>query len=168
MVLPKLVHMLTVLPSPGHEFIKSLNEILSCFIWNHKKGKVNRNILAQDFELGGLKLTHLVTQIKALKSRWIKYLLLENEEWTNIIFQAISGWKDCCRILNLDPISIRKKASLMNNTFWKEVLQSWADIVSADKSEKITTILNFGIWDAWYIDNPNLVRLGTVLHNAGW
>ena len=166
MALPKLVHVLTILPSPDPVFIKNLNEIFSRFLWNHKKGKINRNLLAQDYESGGLKLTHIETQIKALKSRWIRYILLENEEWIRVL-QMVSGWDDCARILSLDPKSIRQKANQIANRFWKEVILTWAEIVAVYKADEIQKILNYGIWDAWYIDNRNLSQLSTALWHSG-
>ena len=77
LVLPQIVHMLSVLPSPEKGYLNKLNEMISLFIWNNKKGKVNRNLLA-------LKLTHIHSQLEALKIRWIRYLIMENEVWTNI------------------------------------------------------------------------------------
>ena len=39
MAIPKLIHILTVLPSPDSAFLKELNEVFSTFLWNHKKAK---------------------------------------------------------------------------------------------------------------------------------
>lgn len=67
MALPQLVHVLSVIPSPGLGFIKKLESMFSEFIWNSKTGKVSRKLLAQEYCDGGLKLTHVESFIKALK-----------------------------------------------------------------------------------------------------
>lgn len=59
LAIPKLIHVLTVLPKPKPQFKKKLNEVFGMFLWNNKKGKINRNLLAQTLEEGGLKLTHM-------------------------------------------------------------------------------------------------------------
>lgn len=166
MAIPKLVHILTILPSPNDDFIKRLNEIFSCFLWNHKKGKINRSLLAQQYNKGGLKLPHIQSQIDALKSRWIRYLLLENEEWTNV-FQTVTGIGDCGRLLSLDPKSLQVLGARIENKFWKEVILIWAKVVRADRSDEIVQILSYTLCDSWYINNPNLIQMGDLLWHAG-
>ena len=115
LAIPQIVHILSIFPSPDVGFINKLNEMISMFVWNNKKGKINRNLLAQDYEEGGLKLTHIRSQIEALKLRWIRrYLLLENEEWTHI-FQTVSRIEDIDRIFTLDPKSVVSIASKIKN-----------------------------------------------------
>jgi hypothetical protein len=116
LAIPKLIHILTVLPNPTSQFISKLNEVFSIFLWKNKKGKINRNLLAQTLEEGGLKLTHIQSQIDALKIRWIRYLLLEENEWTNI-FQSIVGIYDYHSILRLDPKSILSIAKKIKTLF---------------------------------------------------
>ena len=168
LVLPKMIHILSVLPSPEDAFINRLNEMISQFIWNTKRGKVDRNLLAQNYEVGGLKLTHLRSQIDALKIRWVKYLILENSEWTNIL-QTVSGIDDCESLLSLDPKSINVIANRISNPFWKEVLTAWAKLVKSYFVEETQTqkILNFTLKGAWYIQNPNLEHLLAPLKDLG-
>ncbi len=44
-ILPNFVHILAVLPSPKREIINEIQSILSRFIWNNKRPKINFNTL---------------------------------------------------------------------------------------------------------------------------
>ena len=155
LAIPKLIHLLTVLPNPKSSFITKLNEVFSMFLWKNKKGRINRNLLAQTLEEGGLKLTHLQSQIDALKIRWIRCLLLEDDVFTNI-FQSITGLDDCNRILRLDSKSILNIAKKINNTFWSDVLKAWATLTDVYIVDAVTKTLQFSLWDSWYIKSDNL------------
>lgn len=72
LALPQLVHALSVTNTPGKDTIKRIESMFSTFIWNSKTGKVSRSLLAQDYDLGGLKLTHIKSFISPLKIKWIK------------------------------------------------------------------------------------------------
>lgn len=166
LIIPQIIHILSVLPTPDTIFLNQLNEMISLYLWNHKKGKINRNLMAQGYEEGGLKLTHIKSQIDALKIRWVRYLILENEEWVNI-FQTVSGIEDWEGLLTLDPQSITELAGKVQNSFWREVMIAWANLVKANKKDEIQKVLNYSIKDAWYIKNPNLKRLQIPLYYAG-
>jgi hypothetical protein len=166
LILPKIIHILSVLPSPGRSFINKLNEIISQFIWRRKKGKINRNLLAQNTALGGLKLTHLQSQIDSLKIRWVRYLILENREWTTM-FETVTGIEDWENIQNIDPKSLITIASRISNPFWSEVIMAWAKLVKAYKVDETHKILNYSLKDAWYIRNPNLKGLLNILKYLG-
>ena len=71
---------------------------------------------SKDYKYGGLKLPHIRSQIKALKGRWIRYLLLENDEWTNV-FQGVTGFEDSNMILSLDSKSLQRLANSIDNIF---------------------------------------------------
>ena len=44
-LLPKLVHLLAVLPTPKQTIMKEINSIFSQFIWNNKRPKIQFNAL---------------------------------------------------------------------------------------------------------------------------
>ena len=154
LAIPKLVHVLTVIPNPKPEFFTRINELFALFLWNNKKGKVNRNLLAQGIEEGGLKLTHLESQANALKIRWIRALLLEDDELMNI-FETITGL-NTSRVLCLDPRSITNITKKIKNNFWKDTLNAWAGLVQSYKINQALKIIGFGLWDSWFIQNENL------------
>ncbi len=70
-------------------------------------------------------------------------------------------------ILSLDSKSLQRLANSIDNIFWKEVVLTWGNIVEVDRSDEIQKILNYTIWNSWYIRNPNLKRLGEMLWHVG-
>jgi hypothetical protein len=131
-----------------------------------KKGRINRNLLAQTQEEGGLKLTHIQSQIDALKIRWIRCLLLEDNDWTNI-FQTTTGLDDCDSVLSLDPKSILNIVRKTKSSFWRDVLKSWAKLVEVYKMGEVNKLLQFSLWDSWYIKSNNLKHLRAELTLRG-
>ena len=45
------------------------------FIWKEKQDKIEREVLYQDYERGGLRVTHIETLCKALRLAWIRRFL---------------------------------------------------------------------------------------------
>ena len=54
--LPKLIYPLTVLKNISSEKIKEINKLMFNFIWDKKPDKINRKILCQNYNDGGLKI----------------------------------------------------------------------------------------------------------------
>ena len=48
-ILPNLVHLLAVLPSPKPQLFTEINSIITNFIWNNKRPKIQMNTLVQDY-----------------------------------------------------------------------------------------------------------------------
>ena len=42
-ILPKLIHLLVVLPSPNQQLLNEINNVLLQFIWNNKRPKIQLN-----------------------------------------------------------------------------------------------------------------------------
>jgi hypothetical protein len=119
MALPQLVHVLSVIPSPGAAFIKKLEGMFSEFIWNSKTGKVSRKLLAQDYMDGGLKLTHVDSFVKALKIKWIKKVLMGKEDWISVL-KYIVGDVMYEFIWQMDKKSLKMLARKIDNDLWRD------------------------------------------------
>ncbi len=154
-VIPKFVHVLSVLPSPNLKTIQELNAKFSEFIWNSKTGKINRNLLSQDFAKGGLKMTHLVSFIKALKIKWMKNILSEDEGWAYIFKLSLSNIYNQ-DLWQLDGNSLKQLAKYLGtkNLFWSNIIEAWADLVGMPHCGN--DVLNLTMWNAWYMKNDNL------------
>ena len=61
LALPKFVHLLTCLPSPTSNSFHQIETIFYSFIWGNKRDKIERKILINTIENGGLKLIDIRT-----------------------------------------------------------------------------------------------------------
>ena len=75
-ILPNLVHLLAVLPSPKEPIFTELTNMIMNFIWSNKRSKIQLNTLAQDYKDGGQKMLHLKSFCKASKLTWAKKYIL--------------------------------------------------------------------------------------------
>ena len=167
MVVSKLIHVLSVLPTPSKVFLQRLNAKFAEFIWNNKTGKISRNLLAQDMNIGGLKMTDVETLAKALKINWVKNIIKGQEGWADI-FRASYGNDLCSGIWQLDSKSLTSIAATIVNPFWKNIIEAWASVVGMPESRE--DVLNTTFWHSTYMNNYNilqkqhyLVRQGCIL-----
>jgi len=166
LAISKLIHVLSVLPAPSRKFVKKFNAIISEFIWNTKTGKINRNLMAQDMDKGGLKVTHLETLMQALKVKWVKDVLQEKHGWVSI-FTHCAGKQYNSGMWQLDELSLlRLKSKIVNiNAFWADMIGAWAKLVKTAEEPK--EILNYSLESAYYINNKNIKTLQPILHRKG-
>ena len=129
LVLSKITHVLTSLPQPSEEVIKSLNAKLHRFIWNGKIDRVKRSVLAKPVALGGLNAIDLCDQVKALKVTWVRKALTSNHAWTALLKDVLPVHKSS--IWEKGSASLKKMAVNTKNVFWKEVILAYADVVNS-------------------------------------
>lgn len=157
-LLPKLIHVLNVLPTPKQLILKEINTLFSNFIWDNKKPKIQLNILVQDFKLGGQKMIHLSTFCKSSKLAWVKklYISPETNSW-RITACEMHKEKHVPLIFEGSINQIKSMANNMNNPFWKEVLQTWI-YYRENNLQSLQDIIPFTvIWSSGLIKNPNLL-----------
>jgi hypothetical protein len=76
LVLPNLVQNLTVLPNPPVQAIKEIQDIFYNILWDGgKPDKIKRNVIINNYEEGGLTLSHIESFCKALTMSWLDKLL---------------------------------------------------------------------------------------------
>ena len=71
--------------------IKTIKDTMFRFLWNGKPDKIKRNVIIQDYNKGGLKMIEIDSYINALKTKWIKRILDENNKglWKEIYLKEI-------------------------------------------------------------------------------
>ena len=67
LVLPNVVKIITVLQNPPVQVIKEIQDIFYNCLWDGKPDKIKRNVIINNYEEGGLKLSHIESFCKALK-----------------------------------------------------------------------------------------------------
>ena len=75
LALSQLIFLLSVLPSPPQQFIKTIEDIVYSFIWDNKPDKISRQTIIGDYSQGGLKMFHFPSIISGLKIAWVKRYL---------------------------------------------------------------------------------------------
>ena len=123
--LPKLQYVASNIPITSETYKKAEN-IISKFIWNHKRPKVNKNVTIQSIEDGGIKAPDFRSIVKANRVSWVKRLGQSNE----------SKWKAILTDL-IKPISIEHfiETNLSEDDiaaipipFYREVFAAWNEI----------------------------------------
>ena len=157
-ILPTLVHLLAVLPTPKPQFIKEINTILSQFIWNYKSPKIQLNTLVQDFKQGGQKMLHFNSFCKSSKLSWINkiYTTSNSNSW-KIMVQELLKEKHISFVFEGSIDRIKCIAKKVKNKFWKEVLETWIfyrENIDITQNEQIP---NTVIWNSNFIRNDNLI-----------
>ena len=73
--------------------VKEIENLISNFIWGKKfAGRVNRNVLALDYNSGGLELYDIIERMKILRVKWMCTLLeMDKSEFQRIIVDNLLG-----------------------------------------------------------------------------
>ena len=163
LLLPKLVYLLTVLPTPEKKIVCRIEEIISEFLWDGK-ARVARSFLENNIDEGGLKLTNIKLFNCALKLTWVKRLLENNGNWQtlfNLNFNCMH--KKLC--FELDVESLKHMQNKVSNMFWKDVIEAWVEY----KKDFCDTIdpRTYPIWGSNFIKNENLVSRAEEFQNMG-
>lgn len=85
LIIPKFNNLILTLPNPNNEMLKEIDKELYYFLWGGKVHKIKKNIVIQDYRLGGLKMIDLSDFTLALKSSWIRRLLTLKSKWLNLL-----------------------------------------------------------------------------------
>ena len=106
--------------------ISEVEKISFEFIWRGKD-RMKRNILYQNYEFGGIKISNYMLFVKSQRIMWLKRLIYGEKD---------SGWKIyfdyCCRnvggrlivLCDCEISKLRMEIPL----FYKEALKAWQDI----------------------------------------
>ena len=84
-----LSFLFSVLPSPDEYFFKEYDAALTNFLWDSSTTKI-KDTLFKSFENGGINLLDLRSFDKALKIKWIKYIIDEAGNSLSILMSKLS------------------------------------------------------------------------------
>ena len=174
LALSKFVSLFVSLPNPPAELIKELEVIFFKFLWNAGPERITRKVAIKNLSLGGLRMPHIYSFIKALKISWLRRVIQQANNTTWHILNPI----DFDKVLSLGGEYARSLAINLRNPFWKDVLISWADFCREVKPEEIKSILSAPLWfnshlrngNNLYVknwDNKGIKTIGDILDNNG-
>ena len=148
LALPLLVQILTVLLNPPAQVMKEIQDMFYKYLWDGKPDKIKRNFIINNYEEGGLKLTHIESFCKVLKMSWLYKFLdpMNMSPWKLLLLSYIEKYGG-------DKILYLKKEGLESisnklNPFWRDILLNLSELLPPkDEEEKnIINILSQPIW----------------------
>ena len=120
--LSKFVHLFLALPNPPGELVNTLEKIIYKFLWNSGTDRISRRVMVRNISAGGLRMIHLISFIKALKVSWFRRVIhSETANWCAFAFINFS------KVISTGPEYAINQRNALNNPFWKDILDAWAD-----------------------------------------
>ena len=142
--LSQLTYCWSVLPQPGLDLIKRIEDIMFQFIWNKKRAKVKKDVMKGEYKEGGLKVPDILSIIKGLKIGWVKrYLDLENcSQWKQVM-KPVLNINDEINIFDCNATT-KQIMSRVKNRFWAETAEAWRDVANKEittSSEMLSEVI---------------------------
>ena len=116
------------------------------FIWKEKQDKIKRDVLYQDYERGGLRVTHVETLCKALRLAWIRRFLRSDnrgmESWKVIpcsFFKKYGGLNFLLHC-NFDEKFLK---SIEMPSFYKQILSFFLELKSSYDTNRDQELILF-------------------------
>jgi len=164
LAIPKLLHILSVLPSPNKTYLDNLEGMFRKFIWNNGKGRISYEQLCGSTEAGGLKLTNIRILIKALRISWIKRLIQGEGDWQDLFKNTITS--DYNLIWELDTESMQSFSDKVSNSFWREVFVSWSSYIKDCRTQN-SDCAYYPIWNSNICQTSGLLKDKKALQEKG-
>ena len=142
------------LPSPAPTTIKEISNILYKFVWGGKTDKIARKQICKEHIEGGLKMIDLKKFILAIKSTWIRRLLVDqNAPWVHLAAYILGPLN---YITNFGPYWYETLPLKVQNPFWLDVLKAWQNITETKFEKHTLDILYTPLWFNNKIGQPAL------------
>ena len=128
------------------------------FLWEGP-AKIKKTVIVKQYLQGGLNMINLNAFIISLKTTWIRRLILNDGNWSNVIKEKI----------NLKNITvygeeyIQMLGNKINNKFWKDVLISYSKFIEVNKPKTIHDFLQCPIFY-----NKNITVDNKYVFNKNW
>ena len=174
LVLSKINHLLSSLPTPSNQIMKEIENLLFSFLWNNKKDKIKRSQVQKPVSEGGLNMINIYKFTKSLKVSWIKRYHLNVAKWK--IF--LDKYMDTINIFDIGYDFFNVLSTQIDNPFWKDVILAWEEFTNKTYNNSINPIdlLSQPIWynkttntdffiENWY--NHGLKYLGDLYNENG-
>ena len=157
----KINYAISSIPTPKW-FIDRCEIILQTFLWNNKPPRVKHQVLYNNYETGGLRMTNLQHFTNAQKVNWVKRLINDKEtvpyEYIcQFINMKLQDYLKC----NINPNNLSKKLP----DFYKEVLQAWFSLKS--EPTKLPSIQREVLWNNRFIMIANKSVFNKKLYQNG-
>jgi len=127
LVLAKLNYIGQMLPGPGPDFIKMVNDEIYKFVWQGKPDKVKRAQMNEAYESGGVKMPNVDLHLQALRSSWIRRVAFGEQKWKKLFYLLTNVSRN--DILTFSASRFEEIKTRIKNKFWYDVLASWSQVI---------------------------------------
>ncbi|MCP3887294.1 MAG: hypothetical protein GY702_00255, partial [Desulfobulbaceae bacterium] len=161
LALPKLVYSASMLEIPDN-IVKKINKIIYTFLWG-KVDKIERNVLINDYENGGLRMIDIESHFMSLKAAWIPRIYNNsNDTWTHIPLTYIQNITNGY-LFDMKIPSVKKMPRMnMIPPFYQEVILAFCKANNNVINNKSTFFQQI-IWG-----NNNFLVNGTCLYSQSF
>jgi len=169
----KLIHAMSVLPSPPETFFKDLDKVLYQFIWNSKIDRIKRKTLIGTYINGGLNMVDCASQCKALKLKWLYKILhckdeIEEEFWLHWVTKNIPNIDiDYLLKCNINRMDMGKVIKFKKGSFWYEIFTEWSYLNYDKNPISKAEIMHQNIWYNSNIKVGKQLLFNKKLYNKG-
>ena len=152
-ILSKGIHIMTSLPTP-ETFLSKVNSLLYSFLWNNNPDKIKRTTICQDFSNGGLKMVNIYHFEKALKTNWVKRILIQMEsQWRSLLSSTCKDINNLIKFGVNYGIILKQK---VQNTFWQRIFEYWSSLTNNLVLNSNSDIVQSCLWYNVHISSENL------------
>lgn len=151
-------HLFLMLPNPSQNIIQHINKVMFNFLWNNKPSKIKVATIQKQYFEGGLKMINLNAFIQALKSTWIRRLLIANNKWQVFVKEHVN----ISKLTGCNMVCIENMIGTVENKFWKDVLHSLINI------NKKTELKESDLLKSPIFYNNNIKIGGTHIFYRSW
>ena len=133
----RFTHLLLSLPSPSHQTLKELDNLINQFLWMGKPAKFSRHISEAEIKEGGMKLHNLEHCNHALNLSWLKRLLSSQGKWKYLVSEDFDnvftyGADYLDGLTEVTTIPFWKEVIIALNIFGKAILYQFGTIQTSD------------------------------------
>ena len=139
----QLVYIMSSLPS-SQSYLKEIHQLLYNFLWDGRGDKIKRSVMLNEYKDGGLKMLDIRSFNYALKSKWVKKYLDDNNQAKWKLFLDFFIKQHDGKLLLTGNLKQADVAGLnIQDSFTKEVIEIWSNLTY---DENPTHFGNVPIW----------------------
>jgi len=145
----RLIYILSLLPSPGSEYLDTIEKELISFIWKNKTSKIRANVIKNNKDLAGAGMIDLKLKEKCLKLYWLRRLYECSGSWKQYVLDTLRVKESTVEYLlrgNIKCSDLPK--TLVHLPMWDDILKFWCKINYAEPDfvYNINDILETNLW----------------------
>ena len=149
LLLSQLIYKFSMLPTPPPYFLADVQKELSQFLWHDKRPKIKKDVLYNNLQNGGIRMTEITNKNKAIKTAWVPRLLnsIQNNSAVHTYLQASVSPINLEILLtsNIKCKDVQKLIQKPIHTFWMEVLETWSNCIYHEPLSK-EQVLEEKLW----------------------